>query len=353
LITNDIYYYYLFSVILFFSINILFVVNFLKQEKYKFVFTVSIIIIISIFTGIRGFNIGLDTGVYVNIFLGIDQRAIEPIFPFLAFIFNLVTEEPQYFLLLINLLINLIVLMSYKKVTINYPIAMAIFLSTLLFINMNINTIRQGLAIALSFYAMVNLLNRNLKLFWLFFFFALLTHTSSIFLLGIYLIRNIQVNKKNLILFVSIIFLLWFITFSDILGFFKDYNEYINRVYWYFKWDILKPWTLKHVYYFVFFMVFVYIIYAYKKLDFKNKFILKLYLYGIFLIFLFREEEMVVDRFFYYFFTLGILLILELRVLIKNKKIFFISLIFLTNIWLAKTMILQYPNWFITKEAIR
>tara|TARA_Y100000591_G_C21839007_1_gene704385 strand:+ start:1830 stop:2741 length:912 start_codon:yes stop_codon:yes gene_type:complete len=301
----------------------------------------------SIFFGIRGFNIGTDTLSYVNVFLGKSSLVIEPCFVILALIINFFTDEPQYFLLIINLLINSIMLVALRNFTKNYSLVLSIFYSTMLFINMNINILRQALAISLAFLAISYLIKGRQKKFFYIILIAIMTHYTAIIFVAAYFIINIKFSKRNVVFFVLSCFGFYFITVSDLLYFLKDYSDTINRLYWYFNWGISSPWQIKHVYYLFFLMIFMYALKGYKYLGENNLKVLKIIFFGLILILLFREEEMVADRIFYYFFALGTLLIVQIKNIVKQKNLYYLILYISVNLWVVKTTVLQYPNWFL------
>lgn len=133
---------------------------------------------------------------------------------------------------------------------------------------------------------------------------------------------------------------------SDILVLIKNYNPYLERIYWYFGWARLNAWHLKHIYILSLLMILVYFYLIHKKIQLKKEiyFYLVVLLYGWFLVLTFKEETMVADRIFYYFIPVSIILIIHLITYFKN--IHLIIIIFFINIWFIKSALIQFHKWF-------
>ncbi len=310
--------------------------------------------IVSILIGLRAENIGLDSFGYASFYAGKYNRDLGSIFLLLSFILHFISELPQIFYTVVSLLTNIIILLAFKKINKHYPLIIALLFSTLIFVNININIIRQGLSIALVLYAVASLVKNQNIYFWVFSLLAMLTHFSSAFVIGFYFIKKIELNKRNILIYTMVCIILYLFKFSDVLVLIKNSNEDISRLYSYFTWVILEPWRIKHFYYLVFFLLFTYLLLMLHRMDSTTTHLFQFYMYGILLIFLFKEEAMVVDRIFYYFFFIGFVLILQLEKIVREKNIFYLTLYVSINLWFIKSMFLQYPKWFIPPyEGIR
>jgi hypothetical protein len=347
-------YYYLFSILTFINLSLLFILNFHAEDNKKFLYALLIVFLESILIGIRADNIGIDSHQYAEIYSGnYDREGIEPVFLFIKFLFNWLTTDYSFFFMLMSFSINLFIFFAFKNLTKDYVLAFAIFLSTFLFINMQINIMRQALAIAIVFYGISCLVHNQNKKFWFLMLVATLTHYTAILFSILFFLRKIEVTKKKVIIIMIFILLIYNFTLSDLLFYIQGYHPYLERVYYYFNWGMLTPWKIKHIYYLVLILILVLYLNI-NKLDEVNKKLFLFYLYGLILLVLFKEEEMVADRFFYYFIFIGIILILSLRKLIKQKNIFYLGLYFSIIIWYIKTVYLQFPAWFLPPfEAIR
>jgi hypothetical protein len=69
---------------------------------------------------------------------------------------------------------------------------------------------------------------------------------------------------------------------------------------------------------------------------------------GLAIAFVFKTEEMVADRSFYYFiFFIPIILLDLISVMPVSTFVRYIAVIIGINAWFIKTLYLQYPGWFI------
>jgi len=339
---------------IFFGMNLLFILNFIRNEHNKFVLSAFLIIFISIMIGIRGDNIGLDSAQYAGIYMGTFTReGVEPFFLLIHSIFYPFFSNYLFFFLLSSIIINGFILLSFRRLTPYYPLAMALFLSTFLFINLNINILRQAYAFAFTLYAIALLMQNEKKQYWVFLVFGIFVHYTAAVFLAFYFLRKLDVNKKTIIFFVILLLTLWNIKFSQIFLYLSSWHDYFSRVYYYFIWNGLTPWHFKHIYFLAFLLISFYVI-QYRKVDIKNQQYFLFYLFGFVLVFLFKEEEMVADRFFYYVIPFGILLIINLKSFFKQQKVFYLLIWGSMNIWYLKTALIQFPSWFVPPfEGIR
>jgi hypothetical protein len=355
MLNDEVQFYWVLFTTMLVGVNLLFAIRFIKNATLRFGLSISVVLLISFVTGIRGEGIGLDTSNYSFYYKVSEKKFYEPIFNLIFSVFNLFSSDVVFVFLFINLLINLLFLLAAKNVMKNdYPIVMAIYFSSFIFVNVSINIIRQGLAIAFFIYALSLLICKRRKISLLFMTTSILTHFSSFFAMISYFFRNKYRSNKVLLILITVILLFSLIKFSDLLLPITHINPIVKKLHWYLSWQNLKPWHLKHYYYLVLGLIMVYLIFRRKMNVMPLNLMFLFYCVGFTLVFAFREEEMVADRTFYYFFFVGFYLILGIKKIVKEKMAYYFILLLLINIWLFKTMYLQYPKWFIYPyEAIR
>lgn len=336
-----------FAGLLFAAITVLFIANFIKREDVRLSVSLSSVLLVSIFIGIRAKNIGTDTHHYVSILLNGDfiDDGFEPGFALIAYIVKAFSDDYQWFLIIISLIINFHLLFSFRKFTRNYPVVMAVFISTFVYEMMNISMIRQGMAMSLATYAVACLLNGEVRRYFVYLVFAVFTHFSAIVALPLFLLSRIKLNRKNLTVFLLLTLTLFNFSVGDLFYFVKDY-PFFGKVYDYFNWKFHKEWHVKHIYYLVIVMLLIYFPRS-SSLRFPYDGVLKIYLWGVFLISVLRTEEMVADRIFYYFLVIGVLLVVNLHSFIRQKIIFFGVMYVLTVLWLVKSVFIQFESWWI------
>lgn len=349
MIDNYITFQISYFIIVLMGINLLIFINYgVKAQKYRLTFTLLIVTLISLFIGIRTYNIGIDTGMYYQIYNhSLVKDDLEPLFYFLVNFIGFFNMDYQVFFIVLSLMINLLISIAFINITKQYPLAISIFLSTFLFINMNINILRQGLAIAIVFFALSQLKSKYGKIkFLLLAVIAVFIHYTSILFSLIFFLRNVTLNTKKIIYLIIFYLIAYNIYISDILVLIKNYNPYLERIYWYFGWARLTAWHLKHIYILSLLMILVYFYLIHKKIQLKKEiyFYLVVLLYGWFLVLTFKEETMVADRIFYYFIPVSIILIIHLITYFKN--IHLIIIIFFINIWFIKSALIQFHKWF-------
>jgi len=358
-------FHYFFSFTVFIFINILIFLNYSKNKYFKIILSLLFVFIISFIVGLRGRNIGIDTKSYTSFFYGLNISIKDKFFQLLATIAKLLSNNHSIFLFLVSFLTNYNYFISfYNMDDKNFCIYFAIFLSFFLFINVNINIIRQGLA--MSFFtngAVIFYKNGSKKCIniIILFLLAILTHNSSIivitgFMFFSIILYNISPRKTE-ILFYILIISTFFYSISSLLKPFESLHPLINLAYRYLTWSIKKELSFKYFYILITLML---IFYSFKlKLKYSNKIsndIIKYYLlvlFGIFIIMFFKEEEMFSDRIFYYFFPFLPILIYSLKNLFIEKRIIQYCVFFGINIWFIKSYIIQYIGWFITNQSIR
>lgn len=344
--TPELFQYYLY-IQLSISIFILFSINFIINKEIKFILSLLVVSLLSIMFGIRGEDVGLDTLNYSK-FLNaeVERYDIEPMFQLLRYFNSLLYLNANISFLIISLVTNILFLLTFKKISSNYPILMAIFISTFIFLLLNISMIRQGLAMSFFAFALTSLIYNKTKQYFIFSFLAIISHYSAGMILLFYLLNKIDVdNKKNIYLILLITTFLYFFNIKEIMYILKDFHWFFNKIYWYLSWE-KEAWKLKHIYYLFLLLMGVYI-YLYNKINILNKKMVFFSLVGFMFVIIFRLDEMTADRLFYYYMFLHIVLIYQLKSIIKNKYHYLVFLFLGIFIWLNKSILLQYFIWFI------
>ena len=183
---------------IFIGINLLFILNFVRNEYDKFILSAFLILFISIIIGIRAENIGVDSAQYAGMYMGtLEREGVEPFFLLIRSVFYPFFSSYLFFFLLSSIVINGLIFLSFYKLTPHYPLAVALFLSTFLFINLNINVLRQAYAFAFLFYAIASLMKNEKKQFLIFLTLGVFAHYTAIVFSALYFLRKLDLTKKN------------------------------------------------------------------------------------------------------------------------------------------------------------
>lgn len=187
--------------------------------------------------GLRDLNIGSDTNAYIKNYIKINNSSLsfeqvsDTIFFILSKLNNFLGFKPNTILLIIALIFMInIAYFCIKYSKKNALILLYIFTSFFFFYNLGINILRQGLAISF-FLVGVSLNNRYNRI--LYFILTILSHISSIILLGVYyLSKYVKINIAIGIFFSSII--LSYLQFDfrfivSLLPFFERFIKYTNE----------------------------------------------------------------------------------------------------------------------------
>lgn len=341
------------------SINSLFFISLIKKELIKFPLTFSIIGLLSLVIGARGTGVGLDSKEYAAFFVIGSDKIDEPMFHLIK-LMSLHNITAAF--IITSLATNIILLLAFRKFGKRYPLYIALYLCTFLFINMNVNIVRQGLAMAIFSYAAAALLDYSYRKYWLIGIIAIITHFSAaipVFSLAIIVLYEKRGARSAFIPLMILCAILYFVNLSNILAPFASYSELLNKVYWYLTWNIGKAWKFKHIYFLILFLIVALLI-ANRVffLNFlgqrRNHLALMSIICGFLLVFIFRQEEMFADRIFYYFIFFIPILIYSLAERSKFRMVALVLLVIGLNIWYMKSIVIQYPNWFIPPyESIR
>jgi len=214
---------------------VFFMISFIKHRPNKYLVSVILLILLSIVYGIRSVRVGIDSLQYATIFTkaSLARDDLEPMFILISKILGLVVSEPQYYFITINLLTNYFVLISFKKLDRdNYPALFSLFLTSFLFVNMNVSMIRQGLAMAFAFYAVSSYItDKNLKISILFSLLSLATHLSAIVFLFSFVLSRIKFEKIILYAYCILTVSLFSFNTASIIAPFQGIHWLIGKLY--------------------------------------------------------------------------------------------------------------------------
>jgi hypothetical protein len=332
---------------------VLLFINEIKFDRTRLILCVFIILILSLLFGFRGFEVGVDTINYIDFFrnespeLGIR----EPLFYLFKIIDNFyIFRDFSFGLMVVSFLINFLLLITFKIASNNYPGIFALYISTFLYLNMNINIIRQGLAISLIALAIVLVVKKRKSVkFWII---GCLTHYSAvvaIFPAMFFLKLRFDVKIKLFATFL-IWLLIYFVGVKSLLLPFVEYSDAVSNAYWLLTWDIGREWNLKHIYYLILFLL-LFSFFIEKKYNRKknneNHIFISLLLLSFLIASIFKSDEMFADRIFYYFIFLVPIIIYNSADTVSNKYMSFPIILVGCNAWLFKTLFIQFPDWFI------
>lgn len=324
-----------------FVVTLYFILHIIKVNAHTSI-TLIINALFSLFIVFRDMSIGVDAQSYYDFFDSKDISINEPFFNFLK-LFNL---PPNIVLFLISLTSTTTILSYFKNFTTRPYLMMGFYYCTFVFLNSQINIIRQGVAIGLFHLSLVYLSKNNVFKFFIFATITILTHYSSLIIyLAILIGKQLYKFTDHFILVCFILITtLYIIDLSQLIIIIAE-KIGLNTLVWYLSWDLGKAWEIKHIFFFFIpFTVFM----LYKSYD---EFV-KMYhtpllaLLSIFLIaMLFKRDEMFTDRLIYY--SAPSFIVLTDVFLLKHLKYSSIYIVILSMAWLIKTAFFQLPNWFI------
>lgn len=299
----------------------------------------------SLFISLRDINIGVDTSSYYDFFSGKDVEISEPIFNVL----RQIDIGPRISLFFISIFHTICAYIFFNKFSNNPNIAFALYLSSFVFLNSQINIIRQGFAMGLFWMAIV-IDNRKNKI--LLVLFACMTHYSAAIISMATFLGLVMRKRFPKIVYVVVLLciFLYYIDLSSVVINFAGDIPFVERMTWYLTWNEGKTWEIKHLF-FIFIPVYLLALNDFFKFKLTS---MSHEAYIVLVIFctamMFKREEMFADRLIYYSAPFYIILILNYFDKISNKKIKFYLFAALIIVWLLKTSYLQLPGWFINYD---
>ena len=323
-------------------------------KRYKYCLGLSLIIFFSILTSLRGLSIGSDSSFYFQLVTNpIDfTQQIEPIMYLIASFTRLLGGKSFVFFLIISLIINITLYVAFFKIDgKNYLIYTAFLSVSFLYLNANINIVRQGIAISFVFLSIYYLVNFKTYKYLFFSFIAIFVHSSALvtLLMPLFLFFN---TRKRVTYFVILIMILSLsgLTVTYLISLVKDVHWTLDRLYWYMTWGKLTPFKLKHVYFLYIVILLAYIL-RYQSLDILQKRYFSIFLSLFFIMYVFKVDDFLVDRFSFYYIPLAVFLYFNLIKIYRFKNYQFVLALFtlLPFLWIFKTAY-QYNLWWILGE---
>ncbi len=331
----------------------------LKERKVIFpvVFLVLLFILMLAF---RDENLGIDTITYVEIFktLNFDLYPLEidPLFKSLIFLIRGITDNACLFLFVCYFILNLNVIVSFFLLNRRtFLISYSLFVATFFFYNLHLNILRQGLSLSFMLLAFA-LYCRGFKYkSYCFMVISILFHGSSVVGVLVYFANHIK-RIQTCIVIASLFALFSYLFMDDFISTLSKIAEYhwlLDKLYRYTSWKYLTPFSFKlqHILALLLLLVSLIII-KFGDLDCKIKdrlyFLLRILILGFIPLALFSFDQMVADRMYMFFYFINIIILSELLLLIKDQRIIFIGYM-LYFVWLSKTLLIQFPTWFIYK----
>lgn len=217
------------------------------KNDFKLFLVILIVIIISLVGGLRNTKIGTDVSVYGERWFKLATSCDSFIsyknllstsdigYVFLNYIVSRFTSNFNAFLFIHQLICNgIIVAILYKnKDKCNFSIALLAYLC--LFYCRTFNFLRQAVALSLIFYAIICLIDNNVKKFITMVFVSTLFHFTAIFCLLLYPIKKIcsseSKRKKIYIFFIIVILLLVTINIENVISFLYFKGIVNDRIY--------------------------------------------------------------------------------------------------------------------------
>ncbi len=162
----------------------------MSVRSYYYIFFMAIFFIAAYFVGSRDLTIGTDTFNYMSIYKGssgIFEGRIEVGFLYLARFLSFLNLEYHVFFAVCFLIVSFFMYHTYNKINYSFSDS-GFFISSLVFFVFlfssdwffvaTANGLRQGIALAILYYAISFLIDKNFKRFFLFYFFSGLFHKS-------------------------------------------------------------------------------------------------------------------------------------------------------------------------------
>jgi hypothetical protein len=248
--------------LIFFNLSILILCFlFARIHKFDFLKILFLSIIIACYFGFRPLNVGVDTENYYTYYLN-SLSGIELGFTFLnRIIFTIFGDDHRIYFSIINFIMIMNLLIA-SKLIVKYPIYIYtawIIVSLPYSILMQINIIRQGLALSFFVLGFSLILKRKFVLGIIVFLISISLHTSIVIYIVSFLITfflDIKKDKKVIILIIFSIFSLTGIPYHFINSLGIPYIE--SRFLRYFSSINNLPFFMKISFYIFFYIIFDY-----------------------------------------------------------------------------------------------
>ncbi|XDF77805.1 EpsG family protein [Aliivibrio fischeri] len=355
MISNDYYFLVYYSVLSLFLFISLLAINFYAQDSSnKWGGGLAVIILYCLFFSFRTADVGSDAGNYILLIdnpAGLSQD-MSPMIKIIASVVGFLGGGETLFFLAISMLVCITLLYAfYKFERKDFLVVFAIFSVSFLFVNINVNLFRQGIAIAFGTLALSYLIERCYIKYLLFVILATFTHSSAVILLLSFMLVFFIRSRCYILIYIvcCIAFYTFDLSLEQIVFHFKESHWSFARLYWYLTWNKSDLFTLKHIYYLYLFIIIIFL-FVFERLNDKQVRLFLVFLTIPSIMTIFRVDDFLVDRFTFYFIPVSALLtfqlfkIFNLRTNVYVQALFVISLCF----WLGKS-ILQFNAWWVEK----
>ena len=185
-----------------------------KNKKiYAYILSITAVLILSAFAGIRDYNVGTDNSFYIlpgylqakryvgdfSNYMKSDIYQLEPLYLILSYITARFFHSPHIIMFVLSFLTNLFIYLGIIKLRNFYSVSFAWMAYCLLYFNISLNMMRQSVSIAIIFYVLSDIEN---KISWkktiFFFLFASLIHISGLIGFFFYIVRLLFTSRKYL-----------------------------------------------------------------------------------------------------------------------------------------------------------
>lgn len=257
------------------------------QKRMKKTYLVLTLFFVWLIIAFRSYFIGNDTLTYASLFPSLANFPLSlygnnPVsilftknrFEYGYVVFNKLiyhfTENPRWLLIISALIIVLLLGITLYRYSDNPSVAIIIFI-TMGFMSGSMSQIRQYIAWAICLYSIDSIMKKKPIKFTLLILLAMLFHISAIVFLPMYMLSNIKVSFKKLIVFVVIVLPL-FIFFNQ----FSNFTKIIIKSYGNYSNDILNNGSTGHlaitvnlITFLIFFIIEIYLLNINNKKEIK------------------------------------------------------------------------------------
>ena len=202
---------YLLLLLLLLFLFLFFKVKIENRKYFRLVYTISVVIILGLFMGLRNKSVGVDTKQYLYRynkltfkFHSLEQLENEGGYELFNELLRVLKVNNQGFILITSFLMIVSFIYFYYKYS--YSLFLSIYLHiTIGLFTMSMSGIRQTFSICILLFAFNYIIKRNILRFLLLVIIATTFHKSAIIFLPIYLLKNVKINKKNGLLLLGIV----------------------------------------------------------------------------------------------------------------------------------------------------
>lgn len=209
-----------------------------QKKNLSTILIVLVIILFSMVSGFRAYNIGTDTPNYVTHIMNYQMNsnyvryATEPGLRILSILSGYLYKGPTFVLVTVSFLINTLIVIRLWSFKSKLSFSYAIFIYSLLYYFLTYSGIRQMLAVSIVFWASKYMIEKRYVKYVLYVVVASLFHNSAVIALGIPLLDAIlskkTYRKDKLLIFVILIPLMIIFSLVFIESQFGLFSRYIG-----------------------------------------------------------------------------------------------------------------------------